>query len=108
MLSKNEFSEMYDKYFPKLYKYIFFRVQNEELAEDIVSETFLKALNNLWKYIDIKYSFSIGWIMIWNKKSHQFYQYGVDFDEKSSILTTYYVYFQSFIKKVRLVTKYKR
>jgi len=44
---RSEFLAAYDEYAEKIYKHIFFRVSNKELAEDITSETFLKA----WNYI---------------------------------------------------------
>jgi RNA polymerase sigma-70 factor (ECF subfamily) len=44
---RSEFLAAYDEYAEKIYKHIFFRVNNKELAEDMTSETFLKA----WNYI---------------------------------------------------------
>ncbi len=44
------FAPLYDHYFPKIYSYIFYRVQNTQLAEDLVAETFYKALANLDKF----------------------------------------------------------
>lgn len=42
-----QFLELYDEYYPKLYAYILLRVRHREQAEDIVQQTFLKALDNL-------------------------------------------------------------
>lgn len=44
------FAPLYDYYFPKIYNYIYHRVQNTQLAEDLVSETFYKALANIKKF----------------------------------------------------------
>jgi RNA polymerase sigma-70 factor, ECF subfamily len=46
----DSFAPLYDHYFPKIYNYIFHRVQNTQLAEDLVSETFYKALSNIKKF----------------------------------------------------------
>lgn len=46
----DSFAPLYDYYFPKIYNYIYYRVRNAQLAEDLVSETFYKALANLSKY----------------------------------------------------------
>lgn len=41
----------YNAFFEKVYRYIFFRVgRNKELAEDLASEIFLKALENFENY----------------------------------------------------------
>jgi RNA polymerase sigma-70 factor (ECF subfamily) len=44
------FAPLYDHYFPKIYSYIYHRVQNPQLAEDLVAETFYKALANIKKF----------------------------------------------------------
>jgi RNA polymerase sigma-70 factor (ECF subfamily) len=44
------FGLLYDHYFPKIYNYIYHRVRNTQLAEDLVSETFYKALANIQKF----------------------------------------------------------
>jgi len=38
---------LYDKYIERIYRFIYFKVQNREDAEDVTSEVFLKA----WQYI---------------------------------------------------------
>ena len=43
-LQKN-FEEIYDRYVDKIYRFIFFKVSSQEIAEDLCSETFLRA----WK-----------------------------------------------------------
>lgn len=44
------FAKLYDKYYPQIFGYILKRVANLEIAQDVTSETFLKALKNLWKF----------------------------------------------------------
>jgi RNA polymerase sigma-70 factor (ECF subfamily) len=40
--SKKEFSKIYDNCIDKIYRFIFFKVSSEEIAEDLCSETFLR------------------------------------------------------------------
>ena len=56
-----EFSKLYDEYMPKVYRYIFFRLRNQQLTEDLTSEVFEKALVNYPKYENRRASFST-WI----------------------------------------------
>lgn len=39
-----DFGELYDSYFPRLYAYLSYRVTSRQDAEDLVAETFLKAV----------------------------------------------------------------
>jgi RNA polymerase sigma-70 factor (ECF subfamily) len=41
------FGEIYDRYSETVYRYIYFRVNNAQLAEDLASETFLRALRRI-------------------------------------------------------------
>ncbi|MCX6736969.1 MAG: hypothetical protein NTW73_02730 [Candidatus Parcubacteria bacterium] len=41
------FLEAYTQYSSKIYKHIFFRVNNSQTAQDLTSETFLKT----WRYL---------------------------------------------------------
>lgn len=43
----NAFGEIYDRYNDTVYRYIYFRVNNAQLAEDLASETFLRALRRI-------------------------------------------------------------
>ncbi len=40
--SKKAFSQIYDSSIDKIYRFIFFKVNSQEIAEDLCSETFLK------------------------------------------------------------------
>jgi RNA polymerase sigma-70 factor (ECF subfamily) len=44
------FGKLYDYYFPKIYGYIAAKVNDRDDVEDLVSTTFMKALENLPKY----------------------------------------------------------
>ena len=44
------FGILYEYYFPKIYNYISYRLRNQQLAEDLTAETFLKAFDNLDKF----------------------------------------------------------
>lgn len=41
------FGEIYDRYVDTVYRYIYFRVSNRQLAEDLTSEAFLRALRRI-------------------------------------------------------------
>ena len=41
---KKEFSNIYDQYIGNIYRFVFFKVSAEDIAEDITSETFLRGL----------------------------------------------------------------
>jgi len=40
---KKEFSKIYDKYIDKIYRFIFLKVNSQEIAQDLCSETFINA-----------------------------------------------------------------
>jgi RNA polymerase sigma-70 factor (ECF subfamily) len=44
------FGELYEKYFDRIFNYIFRQTDDEELTDDLCSQTFVNALNNLDKY----------------------------------------------------------
>ena len=44
------FSQLYEAYFDRVYRFIFFRVTDDEIAEDLASQVFLKAWENLYRY----------------------------------------------------------
>jgi len=49
-ISEQQFLELYDTYVGKIYRYIYFRVNAEDLAQDLTSEVFLKS----WQYLSSK------------------------------------------------------
>ena len=44
---ESAFAEIYDLYFKKIYRFIFFRVSHKEVAEDLAEEVFLKAFSKI-------------------------------------------------------------
>jgi len=44
------FGELYDRYVDVVYRYIYYRVSNATLAEDLTSETFIRALRRITSY----------------------------------------------------------
>ncbi|HUY53899.1 MAG TPA: sigma-70 family RNA polymerase sigma factor [Candidatus Nanopelagicaceae bacterium] len=52
------FGELYDQYFPQIYRYVASRVRSQPLAEDITSEVFFKALRALPRYQHSGHPFS--------------------------------------------------
>ena len=55
------FARLYDEYLDKVYRYIQYRVNNMQLAEDLTSTVFEKALVNFDKFSNDRASFST-WI----------------------------------------------
>ena len=52
------FRPLYDTHFQQIFSFIFHRVGDKDLAADITSQTFLKALTNIGKYKPMGYRFS--------------------------------------------------
>ena len=52
------FAKLYDQYYPRIFGYVLRRSANLEAAQDITSETFLKALRKLWQFQWRNISFS--------------------------------------------------
>ncbi len=44
------FAQLYDAYVDRVYRFIFFRIGNEQSAEDLTSQVFLKAWEHLGQY----------------------------------------------------------
>jgi len=58
-LNVQDFSKLYDLYFPKIYRYCFNRLGQRELAEDITSMVFLKSIEII-KQFDTKRRLRLG------------------------------------------------
>jgi len=48
--NSDAFARLYDGYVQRIYRYVYFRVSDDQLAEDITSNVFLKAWENLHRY----------------------------------------------------------
>ncbi|MGZ6791496.1 MAG: sigma-70 family RNA polymerase sigma factor [Mycobacteriales bacterium] len=44
------FGELYDRYVDQVYRYVYYRVASAQLAEDLTSETFLRALRRIGSF----------------------------------------------------------
>jgi RNA polymerase sigma-70 factor (ECF subfamily) len=44
------FEPLYNKYYEQIFRYVYQRMDDKETAHDVVSQVFLKALNNIKKY----------------------------------------------------------
>ncbi len=53
----NTFGTLYEKYVKNIYQFIYFKVHQKELAEDLTSTTFMKALKNIKNFNREKASF---------------------------------------------------
>ncbi len=58
---RETFARLYDENMSKVYRYIYYKVNNQQVAEDLTSEVFEKALVNFSKYNSEKAAFST-WI----------------------------------------------
>src|SRR5215208_2275979 len=44
------FGQLYDAYLERIYRFVYFRVEDQQTAEDITSQVFLKAWSNLDRF----------------------------------------------------------
>jgi RNA polymerase sigma-70 factor (ECF subfamily) len=68
------FAELYDLYYPKIFGYVLRRSANLEAAQDITSETFLKALKRLWQFQWRSISFSSWLYKIASNEVNQYFR----------------------------------
>ncbi len=52
-----ELGQSYDKFFPKIYRFLYYRTNEKEVAEDLTSQTFLKAVEKFHKFSPEKGTF---------------------------------------------------
>ena len=52
------FGELYDTYFGQIYRFVYSRLRDQEAAEDVTSEVFLKALRAIGRYKPSGHPFS--------------------------------------------------
>jgi len=53
------FEALYDYYFPRVYNYVYFRVQGRALSDDLVSTIFMRALDRLDTFEEQRGSFGV-------------------------------------------------
>lgn len=69
------FSELYDRYIDKIYKFVYIKTSNQDIAEDITSEVFYKAMNSIDSFKSQEWSSFKSWIYtIANNKVIDFYR----------------------------------
>jgi RNA polymerase sigma-70 factor (ECF subfamily) len=68
------FAKLYDQYYPKIFGYVLRRTANLEAAQDITSETFLKALRKLWQFHWRNISFSSWLYKIATNEINQYFR----------------------------------
>lgn len=69
------FGKIYDIYAAKIYNFVYRKTTNKEIAEDIVSDVFMSALNNVWSFkVDENASVSAWLYCIANNKVIDFYR----------------------------------
>ena len=57
----DQFGLLYDAYADRIYKYLFYRTHDQEVAQDLTSTTFFKAIQSVQKFDTTKGNFS-SWI----------------------------------------------
>ena len=72
--SPDAFAQLYDQYYPKIFGYVLRRSANIEVAQDITSETFLKALGKLWQFRWRNVSFSSWLYKIATNEINQYFR----------------------------------
>jgi RNA polymerase sigma-70 factor (ECF subfamily) len=68
------FAKLYDQYYPRIFGYVLRRSANIEAAQDITSETFLKALAKLWQFQWRNISFSSWLYKIATNEVNQYFR----------------------------------
>ncbi|MBT2292776.1 sigma-70 family RNA polymerase sigma factor [Paenibacillus albidus] len=59
MMSKEEFTQMYDTYYQRVYKYICYRINNHHAAEDICSQVFESVMCKYYSFSQEKSNFEV-------------------------------------------------
>lgn len=69
------FWKIYDKYIDKIYRFVYLKTTNKEVAEDIVSDVFMSAINNINNFsLNSKSSVSSWLYRIANNKVIDYYR----------------------------------
>lgn len=76
------FWKIYERYIDKIYKFVYLKTSNKELAEDIVSDVFISALNNINSFKFDENSNVKAWLYrIANNKVIDFYRTNKNYEE---------------------------
>lgn len=70
------FGKVYDHYYPMIFGYVLKRTANLEITQDIVSDVFFKALNNLWRFQWRNIPFSFWLYKIATNEINQYFRKG--------------------------------
>ena len=85
--SEQAFGQLYELYFEKIYKFIFYRVSQKEVAEDLAEDVFIKAWQNIRSVKEDSFS---GWLyQIAKNRVIDYYRQKkitVDIEEISNVL----------------------
>lgn len=54
----HDFAQLYDSYFTAIYRFIYYKTMHQQTAEDLTSQTFLKALDKIKSFNEQQGSFS--------------------------------------------------
>lgn len=73
-LNMADFSKLYNKYYVSIFRFVYRRVDNEDIALDLVSQTFLNAMNNLLTYKDKGVLFESWLITIARNEVNMYYR----------------------------------
>ncbi len=49
---RDAFGELYERYLPKMYNYIYYRTSNQHDAEDLTARVFFRAMSHIGNYVD--------------------------------------------------------
>ena len=71
---KRHFGYLYEKYYEPIFIFIFKKIQDENLAGEVCSLTFLKAMTNLEKYEDRGFPFSSWLYRIASNEVNQYFR----------------------------------
>ncbi len=96
---RQAFSELYESYAPRIYKYIYHRTNNAEEAEELTATVFLRALSHLDSYefrgqpfgtwlFTIAHNLLVNWYRDRQRRAPTALQLEIDSQDVTAILTT--------------------
>lgn len=95
---------VYEEYFPVVYNYVYYKLLNREHSEDVVSQVFLKVVQNLHRYDPALASMRTWLIRITDRTLIDFYRrqkITLSFnDEENGLENTLYVHFDEEYERI--------